>query len=52
MSEDGGMQDAATRPTAFLSYSHADQDRARQRAVALEQAGKTISEIVGRSERI
>ena len=27
------------RPTAFLSYSHADQDRVRVLASALEQAG-------------
>ena len=27
------------RPTAFLSYSHADQDRVRVLANALEQAG-------------
>jgi TolB-like protein len=30
---------AGARPTAFLSYSHADQDRARQLAAALEHAG-------------
>jgi TolB-like protein/Flp pilus assembly protein TadD len=42
MAEDGGMQDAARRPTAFLSYSHADQDRARQLAVALELAGVNV----------
>src|SRR5512137_1846593 len=30
---------AGARPTAFLSYSHADQDRARQLAAALERAG-------------
>jgi TolB-like protein/Flp pilus assembly protein TadD len=42
MAEDGGMQDAARRPTAFLSYSHADQDRARQLAVALELAGVDV----------
>ena len=39
MSEDEGMRGAGTRPTAFLSYSHADQDRVRVLANALEQAG-------------
>ncbi|MDH4105054.1 MAG: TIR domain-containing protein, partial [Gammaproteobacteria bacterium] len=35
-------QDSATRPTAFLSYSHADQTRVRQLADALESAGVTV----------
>lgn len=35
-------QDSATRPTAFLSYSHADQARVRQLADALESAGVTV----------
>jgi len=42
MSEDEGMQGAGTRPTAFLSYSHADQDRVRVLANALEQAGISV----------
>lgn len=42
MSEDDGMQGAGTRPTAFLSYSHADQDRVRLLADALEQAGISV----------
>ena len=42
MSEDEGMQGAGTRPTAFLSYSHADQDRVRLLADALEQAGINV----------
>jgi TolB-like protein/Flp pilus assembly protein TadD len=42
MSEDEGMQGAGTRPTAFLSYSHADQDRVRLLADALEQAGISV----------
>jgi len=42
MSEDEGMQGASTRPTAFLSYSHADQDRVRLLANALEQAGINV----------
>ncbi len=42
MSEDEGMQGAGARPTAFLSYSHADQDRVRQLANALEQAGISV----------
>ncbi|MGB7904706.1 MAG: TIR domain-containing protein, partial [Steroidobacteraceae bacterium] len=42
MSEDDGMQGAGTRPTAFLSYSHADQDRVRLLANALEQAGISV----------
>ena len=42
MSEDQGMQGAGTRPTAFLSYSHADQDRVRVLASALEQAGINV----------
>ena len=42
MSEDEGMQGAGTRPTAFLSYSHADQDRVRLLANALEQAGVSV----------
>jgi TolB-like protein len=40
MTEDDQAQPVTgTRPTAFLSYSHADQDRARQLASALERAG-------------
>jgi len=40
MSEDRQAKPGAgARPTAFLSYSHADQDRARQLAAALEHAG-------------
>ena len=42
MSEDEGTQGAGTRPTAFLSYSHADQDRVRVLASALEQAGISV----------
>lgn len=42
MVDDGNAQGATTRPTAFLSYSHADQARVRQLADALEQAGITV----------
>ncbi|MGB7738997.1 MAG: TIR domain-containing protein [Steroidobacteraceae bacterium] len=42
MTGDEGMQGAETRPTAFLSYSHADQDRVRLLANALEQAGINV----------
>ncbi|MDH4166281.1 MAG: TIR domain-containing protein [Gammaproteobacteria bacterium] len=42
MSDDEGMQGAGTRPTAFLSYSHADQDRVRLLASALEQTGINV----------
>jgi len=42
MSEDEGMQGAGARPTAFLSYSHADQGRVRLLANALEQAGISV----------
>jgi TolB-like protein/Flp pilus assembly protein TadD len=42
MSEDEGMQGAGTRPTAFLSYSHADQAQVRLLARALEQAGISV----------
>ena len=42
MSEDEGTQGAGMRPTAFLSYSHADQDRVRLLANALEQAGISV----------
>ncbi len=39
MSENGDLQGDGSRPTAFLSYSHADQDRVRLLANALEQVG-------------
>jgi TolB-like protein/tetratricopeptide (TPR) repeat protein len=40
MSEDSQAKaGAGARPTVFLSYSHADQDRARQLAAALGRAG-------------
>ena len=42
MIEGDGTQGATTRPTAFLSYSHADQERVRLLAAALEQAGITV----------
>ena len=42
MAEGDGMQGAVKRPTAFLSYSHADQERVRQLANALEAAGITV----------
>jgi TolB-like protein/Tfp pilus assembly protein PilF len=42
MVEQRMAQDSATRPTAFLSYSHADQARVRQLADALESAGVTV----------
>ena len=41
MSEDEGMQ-GEERARAFLSYSHADQDRVRLLANALEQAGINV----------
>ena len=39
MSVDGGTQESQARLSAFLSYSHADQDRVRLLVQALEQAG-------------
>ena len=43
MPEDGPRKPGeGERPTVFLSYSHADQDRARQLAAALEHAGVDV----------
>ena len=42
MSEVEGTQGARALPTAFLSYSHADQDRVRLLANALERAGISV----------
>jgi hypothetical protein len=40
MADEGQQRpEPGTRPTVFLSYSHADQDRARLLAAALEHAG-------------